>query len=254
MNSGENHDPLLNLDLSLSLSQPQPQLQPNQYTLTPPLPKTHLWEPPEPYTPILVPNYQQHAMQKEQEFKLQDQETGPARAVLARRQPVLAMKEGKSETITPPYRWATSTRATVHSLDYLLSHNITSITGTVQCNGGCKEQYEIEFDLKEKFEEVAGFIEENWYNMHDRAPKAWINPVLPTCNRCGQENSLKPVMSTKKKAINWLFLLLGQMIGCCKLQYLKYFCKHTKNHRTGAKDRLVYLTYLGLYKQLKPDE
>ncbi|KAL1809528.1 hypothetical protein ACET3Z_026518 [Daucus carota] len=29
-----------------------------------------------------------------------------------------------------------------------------------------------------------------------------------------------------------------QMLGCCTVEQLKYFCKHTKNHRTGAKDRV----------------
>ncbi|KAL4352204.1 hypothetical protein GQ457_06G007910 [Hibiscus cannabinus] len=47
-------------------------------------------------------------------------------------------------------------------------------------------------------------------------------------------------------------VLLGKMLGCCKLSELKYFCKHTKNHKTGAKDRVLYLTYMGLCKQLDP--
>jgi hypothetical protein len=43
------------------------------------------------------------------------------------------------------------------------------------------------------------------------------------------------------------------MLGCCTLDQLKYFCKHTKNHRTGAKDRVLFLAYLGLCKQLDPN-
>ncbi|WOH09609.1 hypothetical protein DCAR_0729067 [Daucus carota subsp. sativus] len=43
-----------------------------------------------------------------------------------------------------------------------------------------------------------------------------------------------------------------QMLGCCTVEQLKYFCKHTKNHRTGAKDRVLYLTYLAICKQLDP--
>ncbi|KAF9684343.1 hypothetical protein SADUNF_Sadunf04G0108500 [Salix dunnii] len=42
-------------------------------------------------------------------------------------------------------------------------------------------------------------------------------------------------------------------IGCCTLDQLKYFCKHTKNHRIGAKDRVLFLAYLGLCKQLNPN-
>jgi hypothetical protein len=85
--------------------------------------------------------------------------------------------------------------------------------------------------------------------MNDRAT-IWMNPRLSRCENCNQENCVKPIIADKKRSINWLFLLLGQMLGCCTLAQLKYFCKHTKNHRTGAKDRLLYLTYLGLCKQL----
>ncbi|KAL0409830.1 UNVERIFIED_CONTAM: hypothetical protein Slati_3572700 [Sesamum latifolium] len=88
--------------------------------------------------------------------------------------------------------------------------------------------------------------------MRQRAPSAWMNPILPDCKYCKQHNCVKPIL-TKKKSINWLFLLLGQMVGCCKLSELKYFCKHTKNHRTGAKDRVLYLAYLELCRQLNPE-
>lgn len=126
------------------------------------------------------------------------------------------------------------------------------ITGAVQCKR-CEHQFEIDYDLKKKFREVGSFIAENKDAMHDRAPSVWMNPVLPTCQFCQQENCVKPIIADKKKYINWLFLLLGQMLGCCTLEQLKYFCKHTKNHRTGAKDRVLYLTYLGLCKQLDPN-
>ncbi|KAI3463946.1 hypothetical protein Pfo_020609 [Paulownia fortunei] len=89
--------------------------------------------------------------------------------------------------------------------------------------------------------------------MHHRAPKIWLNPTLLGCRFREQENSIKPVISQKKRSINWLFLLLGQMLDCCTLDQLKYFCKHTMNHRTGAKDRVLCLTYLGLCKQLDPN-
>lgn len=89
--------------------------------------------------------------------------------------------------------------------------------------------------------------------MCDRAPAIWMNPVLPTCRFCNPDGSLKPDFPKNKKDINWLFLLLGQMLGCCTLEQLKYFCKHTKNHRTGAKDRVLFLTYLALCKQLDPN-
>ncbi|KZV22794.1 hypothetical protein F511_24841 [Dorcoceras hygrometricum] len=157
-------------------------------------------------------------------------------------------REGKSEMVQPQYPWATNRRATVYSLSYLLSKQIHSISGDVQCKR-CERQYSMEYDLRQKFIEIGTFIAENKSLMHDRAPKIWMNPTLPTCRFCEQENSVKPIIADKKKSINWLFLLLGQLLGCCALEQLKYFCKHTKNHRTGAKDRVLYLTYLGLCKQ-----
>ncbi|KAG2703475.1 hypothetical protein I3843_06G130600 [Carya illinoinensis] len=160
--------------------------------------------------------------------------------------------EGKSETIPALFPWATTHRATVHSLNYLLSNQIYTISGDVQCKR-CHHKYEMEYNLMEKFVEVGSLIMAKKSAMHDRAPSFWTNPVLPTCKSCGKENSANPIIIKKKKAINWLFLLLGQMLGCCTLKQLKYFCKHTKNHRTGAKDRVLYLTYLGLCKQLDPD-
>ncbi|KAL4347362.1 hypothetical protein GQ457_17G003750 [Hibiscus cannabinus] len=161
-------------------------------------------------------------------------------------------REGRrSETIDALYPWATKYRATVHSLEYLLSKGICTITGVVQCKR-CERQFEIGYDLGEKFKEIATYVARNKSSMHDRAPSVWCTPVLPKCKFCDQENSAKPVLAQRKKHINWLFLLLGQLLGCCTLSQLKYFCKHTKNHCTGAKDRVLYLTYLGLCKQLDP--
>ncbi|KAE8686788.1 hypothetical protein F3Y22_tig00111027pilonHSYRG00116 [Hibiscus syriacus] len=175
----------------------------------------------------------------------------PPRTLRVRRNPTKTLREGKSETVETPYPWATNYRATVHSLQYFSSKGICTITGDVQCKR-CERQYKISYGLKEKFNEIVTYIARNKSSMHDRAPSVWRNPLLPKCKFCDQENSAKPVIALKKKAINWLFLLLGQMIGCCTLDQLKYFCKHTKNHRTGAKDRVLYLTYLTLCKQLDP--
>ncbi|KAL7082708.1 hypothetical protein ACP275_14G118400 [Erythranthe tilingii] len=160
--------------------------------------------------------------------------------------------EGRSPTITPPFPWSTNLRATVHSLDHLLSNQTTAVSGEVQCRR-CEHRYTISFNLMQKYNEVAAYITNNRDAMHHRAPKAWLSPPLPTCEFCGQENAARPVIADKKRSINWLFLLLGQMLGCCTLEQLKYFCKHTKNHRTGAKDRVLYLAYLALCKQLDPN-
>ncbi|XP_052180284.1 uncharacterized protein LOC127793562 [Diospyros lotus] len=156
-----------------------------------------------------------------------------------------------NETVPAPYPWATNRRAAVQSLNQLIERQIFAISGRVQCKR-CERLYEIEYDVREKFIEVGTFVVKNKDAMHDRAPDVWMNPILPKCRFCEQENCVKPVLSEKKKTINWLFLFLGQMLGCCTLEQLKYFCKHTGNHRTGAKDRVLYLTYLNLCKQLDP--
>ncbi|XP_059310229.1 uncharacterized protein LOC132061419 [Lycium ferocissimum] len=178
-------------------------------------------------------------------------EAVPIQPMRKRRNPSKATnKEGKNE-IPPPFPWATNRRATVHTLDYLLSKQLFKISGEVQCKR-CERKYQMDFDLKEKFLEIGTYIAENKSTMHDRAPDIWMNPLLPTCQFCNQENSVKPIVSNEKNNINWLFLLLGRMLGCCTLDDLKFFCEHTKNHRTGAKDRVLYLTYLTLCKQLDP--
>ncbi|BFG41553.1 uncharacterized protein Pyn_28658 [Prunus yedoensis var. nudiflora] len=179
---------------------------------------------------------------------------GPStsRPIRTRRNPTQVPREGKSETVPAPFPWATTRRATVHTLEYLLSRGIRTITGDVQCKG-CEKSFVVEYDLEEKFAVVGSFVAGNKDTLRDRAPRPWSTPVLPNCTHCQQEGSGKPIIAEKKKAINWLFLLLGQMLGCCTLEQLKYFCKHTKNHRTGAKDRVLFLTYLELCKQLVPN-
>ncbi|CAJ1963144.1 unnamed protein product [Sphenostylis stenocarpa] len=156
--------------------------------------------------------------------------------------------------IDPPFPWATNQRATIHDLEYLVQNNITTITGRVQCKR-CLNKFEMELDVVKKLDELLKFIEKKKDSMYDRAPKNWMEPVLPRCEHCGRENCVAPVFAgIKKKAINWLFLLLSQMLGCCTIKQLKYFCKHTKSHRTAAKDRLVYSTCMGLCQQLLPHQ
>ncbi|KAG8364320.1 hypothetical protein BUALT_Bualt19G0116500 [Buddleja alternifolia] len=176
---------------------------------------------------------------------------GPSRQRRPRRNPSRSPREGKSDTVPIPFPWATDRRATVHSLDYLRSKQITAISGDVQCRK-CDRHFKLEFDLHEKFFEIGRFVVENKASMCHRAAKEWQSPTLPNCRFCDQENCVRPIISEKKKSINWLFMLLGHMLGLCTLDQLKYFCKHTKNHRTGAKDRVLYLTYLALCKQLDP--
>ncbi|XP_068650817.1 uncharacterized protein [Aristolochia californica] len=160
-----------------------------------------------------------------------------------------AASVSKDEFVLKPFPWATNRRAHVQSLNQLLMSGIHAVSGEVQCKR-CEARYEMEYTLCKKFEEIQEYIARNKATMHDRAPAHWMNPALPSCRMCQQPGCVKPVIAQKKRAINWLFLLLGGMLGCCTLEQLKYFCKHTTNHRTGAKDRVLYLTYLGVCKQL----
>jgi hypothetical protein len=164
-------------------------------------------------------------------------------------QPPRRVRRIRSEIIPIPFIWATDRRATVHSFNYLLQNQIFNITGDLECKR-CQQTLQVSFDIRYKFPEIRHFIVENMHDMNDRGT-IWMRPTLPRCEHCDQ--GMKPVISDKKRRINWLFLFLGQMLGCCTLQELRYFCKHTKIHRTGAKDRLLYLTYLGLCKQLDPN-
>ncbi|KAK8476012.1 hypothetical protein V6N13_081187 [Hibiscus sabdariffa] len=171
------------------------------------------------------------------------------RPLRTRRNTSQTLNQGSSKTIPQPFPWATNQRARVHSLDYLLSHNITTISGEVECKR-CDKVYTIQYDLQQKFREISDYIKKHKFSLHDRAPPVWRNPSLPSCESCG--SCVRPVVVENNRSINWLFLLLGKMLGCCKLSQLQYFCQHTKNHKTGAKDRVLYLTYLGLCKQLDP--
>lgn len=159
-----------------------------------------------------------------------------------------AIGEAENETFHSIYPWATDRRATIRSLDELLSNNILTVTGQVQCKN-CKKTFEIEVDIRQKLVEVEYYIVNEREAMHNRAPAHWIKPTLPRCRFCDQENSAKPIIGENDE-INWLYLFLSQTLGCCSLNQLKYFCHHARNHRTGAKDRLLYTTYLTLYKQL----
>ncbi|XP_014517377.1 uncharacterized protein LOC106774862 [Vigna radiata var. radiata] len=152
-------------------------------------------------------------------------------------------------TIPPPFPWATNQRARIHSFRYLMLNKMNRISGRVQCKR-CLNVFEMEIDVRKKLSELRRFTEGQKEDMKNRAPVEWMKPVLPKCEHCGRENSVTPVLAgVKKKAINWLFLFLSQTLGCCTIKQLKYFCKHTKNHRTASKNHLVYIAYSGLSKQ-----
>ncbi|AEC06469.1 hypothetical protein ISN44_As02g009900 [Arabidopsis suecica] len=152
--------------------------------------------------------------------------------------------------IVPPYPWATKKPGKIQSFRDLSSNNINVISGQVHCKT-CDRTDTVEYNLEEKFSELYGYIKVNKEEMRHRAPGSWSTPKLIPCRTCKSE--MKPVMSERKEEINWLFLLLGQMLGCCTLDQLRYFCQLNSKHRTGSKDRVVYITYLSLCKQLDPE-
>ncbi|KAL1209233.1 hypothetical protein V5N11_015985 [Cardamine amara subsp. amara] len=157
-----------------------------------------------------------------------------------------------NNTIPPPFPWATNIKGKIHTLEYLEAKQITTITGDVQCKY-CEKVYRVSYNLRERFTEIERIFVLFKRIMRERALPMWTNPEIRRCELCGREKAVKPVIAERKHLINWLFLLLGQSLGYCTLEQLKNFCKHSKNHRTGAKDRVLYLTYLGLCKMLQPN-
>ncbi|CAF2105933.1 unnamed protein product [Brassica napus] len=131
----------------------------------------------------------------------------------------------KDDTIPPPFPWATNKRGWIQSLENLASKQITTITGEVQCKH-CEKVYQVSYNLREKFSEVENIFVMGKWIMRERAPAIWTNPEPARCDLCGRDKAVKP---------------------------LKNFCKHSKSHRTGAKNRVLYLTYLGLCKMLEPN-
>uniref|UniRef100_A0A452ZRY8 DUF7086 domain-containing protein n=2 Tax=Aegilops tauschii subsp. strangulata TaxID=200361 RepID=A0A452ZRY8_AEGTS len=153
---------------------------------------------------------------------------------------------------SPPFPWATNRAAIHHPVSYLFERGITTVEGEVKCKR-CDVLKTVSYNIAVKFREVRDFVSRNIHDMDDRAPKAWMTPAVPDCDGCGQRNSLRPVIPKEKERINWVFLLLGQTLGLCSLEQLKYFCACTGQHRTGAKDRVLYSTYMELCSQLCPD-
>ncbi|KAL5725009.1 hypothetical protein ACHQM5_008206 [Ranunculus cassubicifolius] len=266
---GTNDD--LDLDLNLSLSLPSSNHSISSAAPIPPLPPQleppliPSFQPPllsDQFYPPLPPRFQQQEPimsslpPPSQDFQLPNPRSGSSNIghKQVKRTGARKLRSPKSLEATiekPPFLWATNRHATIHNLEYLRANNLTKITGEVQCKK-CNAVYSHEFDLNAKFSEVADYILKNKDDMRERAPKRWTTPEVPVCAKCGEHNVVKPVMPEKKEEINWLFLLLGEMLGFCTLDNLKYFCQFTKNHRTGAKDRVLFLAYLALCKQLDP--
>ncbi|KAL6840480.1 hypothetical protein ACP4OV_030290 [Aristida adscensionis] len=150
-----------------------------------------------------------------------------------------------------PFPWATERPAHHDTLESLLRRGVASVEGEARCKrcGRCKA---VAYDLAAKFREVRDYVAANRHAMDDRAPEAWLFPTLPDCDGCGSKASLWPVIAADKREINWLFLMLGQMLGCCTLEQLKFFCKNTRKHCTGAKNRVLYDAYVEICNQLEP--
>ncbi|CAH8362781.1 unnamed protein product, partial [Eruca vesicaria subsp. sativa] len=126
-------------------------------------------------------------------------------------------KKLDDKEIVPPYPWATTRPARIQNLRYLYCNNINLIFGQVHCKP-CESTQTIQYNLREKFGELYHYINDNKEVMRQRAQKVWSSPKLTPCGSC--KNGTKPVIGENKEEINWLFLLLGQMLGCCTLDQL----------------------------------
>uniref|UniRef100_A0A0E0JMR1 DUF7086 domain-containing protein n=1 Tax=Oryza punctata TaxID=4537 RepID=A0A0E0JMR1_ORYPU len=94
-----------------------------------------------------------------------------------------------------------------------------------------------------KFREVCDHVTTNIHAMDDRALEHWLSLQLPNYDTCEEATYIWP-HPNRKREINRLFLFLVQMIDCCTLDQLKFFCKNTWNHHTGAKNRMLYYAYI----------
>ncbi|CAL4961963.1 unnamed protein product [Urochloa decumbens] len=152
-----------------------------------------------------------------------------------------------------PFPWATERPAQHETLEALLRRGVTTVTGQARCKR-CGARKPVAYDLEAKFRPLRDYVVGNRHNMNDRAPEAWMFPSLPDCGACGHKGAMWPEIASEKREINWMFLFLGQMLGCCTLEQLKYFCENTGRHRTGAKNRVLYYAYIEMCNQLEPIE
>ncbi|KMZ62043.1 hydroxyproline-rich glycoprotein family protein [Zostera marina] len=158
---------------------------------------------------------------------------------------------GKPLTIPPPFPWSGEIRATVVTVAELTRRQILSIEGQVQCKR-CDVRVIINFQLNQSIGVVIRHVIEILAEGNNRAPQGWATPKFPPCPSCMHANCMKPIIAQKKRDINWLFMYLGETLGTCNLEQLKYFCKHNKMHRTGSKMHLLLYAYIGISKQLHP--
>ncbi|KAF8409943.1 hypothetical protein HHK36_002462 [Tetracentron sinense] len=157
----------------------------------------------------------------------------------------------KSDHIIAPWPWATTQRAHVKSLNDLLSSDIRTISGVVFCDLLFVHLQYLDLDLQSEFDKVASVVAANKSTMFHTTPEAWLYPAR-SCSQCNRVKFVRPFISSKKRFINWLFLLLSQMLVFCSNEQLEYFCKHSNIPHNGERDELLCLTYLGLCKQLDP--
>ncbi|KAH0856889.1 hypothetical protein HID58_085150 [Brassica napus] len=159
------------------------------------------------------------------------------------------VEESVDKDIVPPYPWATTRPARIHNLRYLYVNNINVIVGQVHCKP-CESTQTIEYNLTEKFGELYRYIYDNKEVLRHRAPKVWSCPKLTPC--CSCKNGMKPVIGENKEEINWLFLLLGQMLGCCTLDQLSsshatYLVYDLYRNRAGL---MAFKVYFGFHRLL----
>lgn len=156
----------------------------------------------------------------------------------------------KTMVIEPPYPWATDQRARVHSLTQL--KGIRVVSGKAKCSD--HGHFTVSYNVKEKFREITEFIRNGKEGWNGWAPQPWTIPKPPVCNRKHCRGYCTVIISEKKRAIDWLFLVLGQHVGLCSPAQLRYFCKHNHLPYNGSRLEGLYKVYLTLCKQLHPQE
>ncbi|KAM6574386.1 hypothetical protein CsatA_022713 [Cannabis sativa] len=162
----------------------------------------------------------------------------------------------------PLYPWARAQPCKVYSFNYLMTNKIMVIKGRVECNI-CRREFVKELDLQDEFHNIGmGLIREMTRNMKENRSGHRDGAVVPRpyatlgCKVCGHKDSVRPIVLDDNDIddfydINWLFLMLSQLLGWCTCVQLMHFCSTNKIPYSNKtyKDRLLFLTYMDLWRQ-----
>ncbi|XP_021849478.1 uncharacterized protein [Spinacia oleracea] len=171
----------------------------------------------------------------------------------------------------PLYPHAKPEPAKIHSLNYLLQNHILIVSKDFKCgNSECNQMYKVTYDIQTKFQELVEFIrtEKDKSLNGGVAPEKWLTPTttLPECSNCRRKCDVDSLLGSDDRVsesayhkIDWLFLLLGRLLGVCEWNQLNYFCINNNidrsvNGMVASTSQLLYRVYFDLCRQLQPHQ